>query len=510
MNKYCTLLLLSLLLVAGACNDGEVFEPEKETETEDSGGSSTTTTTISKETKLADRFALDAMSVYYLWIDDDDIKSAVETKLNPETCTDPISAVKEVRADEDRWTALYDDVSALTNSINGTETTMGQYMQVGTISSKEGAYFLLVCYVYPGSPAEKAGVKRGDIYISYNGADITDSNLEEAYYGTTTATYGLAHIEATDDGYSIKDDGTGVSLTPVKMYEDPVLCAKTFDVGGKKMGYLAYASFDMKSCDKLIETCKGFKDEGVSELVLDLRYNGGGYVFTEELLASMLAPAANVTAGDVYENEVYNALLTKYWGDTSTSYFSTSFSRTDSDDTTTDYSTADANIGLQKIYALVSGNTASASESILVGLMPYMDIEVIGTQTHGKFCTGAILTPDEVYTSTPDGIDGWGIYVMIGSYSDKDGNNPCRPDGLTPDISVSDAPFDGFQIGDENETMLKAALSAAGKSYAETRSLSRTPYLKTRALHGKTFGMRIGTRRMSITSRTNEYNVSDQ
>ncbi len=494
MNRFSTLLLLSLLLMAGACSDGEVFESKKQTETEDSGGSGTTTTTISEETKLADQFAIDALSVYYLWIDDDDIKSAVETKLNPETCTDPISAVKEVRSGEDRWTAMYDDVSALTNSLNGTETTMGQYMQVGTIGNKDGTYFLLVCYVYPGSPAEKAGVKRGDIYISYNGADITDSNLEEAYYGTTTATYGMAHIETTDDGgYRIKDDGTSVSLTPVVMYEDPVLCAKTFDVEGKKVGYLAYAGFDMASCSKLIETCKGFKSEGVSELVLDLRYNGGGYVFTEELLASMLAPEANVAAGDVYEKEVYNALLTKYWGDTSTSYFRTAFSRTDSDDATTDYSTADANIGLQKIYALVSDNTASASESIIVGLMPYMDIDVIGTQTHGKFCTGVILAPDDVYKSAPAAIEDWGIYVMIGSYSDKDGNNPCRPDGLTPDTAVSDAPFDGFQLGDENETMLKAALSAAGKSYTATRSLSRTPYLKTRALHGKTFGMRIRT-----------------
>ncbi len=503
MNRYCTLLLMSLLLAAGACNDGEVFEAKKQTDTGSGDSDSTTTATVSWETKIINQFAIDALGLYYLWIDDDDIKSAIETKLDPETCTDPISTVKEVRSSEDRWTALYDDVSVLTNSINGTQTTMGQYMQVGTIGNKDGVYFLVVCYVYPGSPAAKAGVKRGDIYISYNGADITDSNLKEAYYGTTAGTYGLAHIEVTDDGYRIKDDGTSVSLTPVEMYEDPVLCVKTFDVGGKKVGYLAYAGFDMKSCDKLIETCKGFKAEGVSELVLDLRYNGGGYVFTEELLASMLAPAANVAAGDVYEKEVYNALLTQYWGDTSTSYFRTAFSRTGSDDTTTDYSTADANIGLQKIYALVSSGTASAPESIIVGLLPYMDIEIIGKQTHGKFCTGTILGLDDLYNLVPVSLDNWGIYVMIGSYSDKDGNNPCRTDGLTPDTAVSDNPFDGFQLGDENETMLKTALSAAGKSYAATRSLSRTPYLKTRPLPSKTFGMRIGTRqpRMTATGR---------
>ncbi len=488
------MLLLSLLLVAGACSDGEVFESKKEsTPTTDNDNSSTTTPAISDEIKLADQFAIDALDVYYLWIDDSSIKSAIEAKLAPETCTDPISTIKEVRADEDRWTSLYDDASTLTNSLNGTKTTMGQYLQVGTISNQDGTYFLIVNYVYPGSPAEKAGVKRGDIYLSYNGADITDSNLEEAYYGNSVATYGLAHLESTSDGYIVKDDKTTVSITPTELYEDPVICTKTFDIDGKKVGYLAYTGFDMKSCSKLIETCKAFKSQGVSELVLDLRYNGGGYVFTEEILASMLAPEANVTAGDVYEKEVYNNLLTKYWGDTSTSYFSTTFSHTDDDEVKTNYSTKDANIGLQKIYALVSDNTASASESILVGLMPYMDIEVIGARTHGKFCTGMILTPEDVYKTAPEAIEDWGIYVMIGSYSDKDGNNPCRPDGLTPDVSVDDNPFDGYQLGDENETMLKAALSAAGKSYTATRSLSRAPYQKTRALHDRTFGMRIRT-----------------
>ena len=490
------MLLLSLLFVAGACSDGEVYETKKETPNTDNSKNQTTPT-ISNEIKLADQFAIDALDVYYLWIDDDDIKTAIDTRLAPDTCTNPIATIKEVRASEDRWTSLYDDASTLTSSLNGTKTTMGQYLQAGAISNQDGTYFLVVNYVYPGSPAEKAGVKRGDIYLTYNGADITDSNLEEAYYGNTAATYGLAHIEVATDGFYIKDDSTTVSLTPTELYEDPVICTKTFDVDGKKVGYLAYTGFDMKSCSKLIEVCKAFKAEGVSELVLDLRYNGGGYVFTEELLASMLAPQSNVAAGDVYEKEIYNDLLTKHWGDTSTSYFTTTFSHKDDDDVTTNYSTQDANIGLQKIYALVSDNTASAAESILVGLMPYMDIQIFGSQTHGKFCTGMILAPDDVYKSTPEAIDDWCIYVMIGSYSDRDGNNPCRPDGLTPDVTVSDNPFDGYQLGDENETMLKKALKAAGKSYTTsyttTRSLSRTPYQKTRAIHDRTFGMRIRT-----------------
>lgn len=491
MNKYGFIFLLSLVFALGACSDGEDYEPKDTPDINNNG--QTTTTTVSETTQYADQFAIDALETYYLWIDESGMQSAIEQNLSPQTCTDPISAVEKVRYSEDRWTALYDDVSSVTGSLNGTETTLGQYLQVGTISNQSGAYFFLVCYVYPDSPAEKAGIKRGDIYISYNGSDITDSNLEEAYYGTSAATYGLAHLEENDGTYQIVDDNKDVSLTPVEMYEDPVLCAKTFDVNGKKVGYLAYASFDFKSNDKLVETCKNFKSQGVSELVLDLRYNGGGYVTTEEALASMLAPESNVAAGDVYEKEVYNALLTKAWG-TEPSTFTTEFSYTDSDNKEVKFSTADANIGLDKVYALVSSGTASAAESIIVGLLPYMDIDIIGTQTHGKFCTGVVLEPDDVYKRAPAALDNWGIYVMIGSYSDKDGNNPCRPNGLTPDTEVSDNPVDGYQLGDENETMLKAALTAAGKSYTETRSLARTPHLKTKAIPGKTFGMRVETR----------------
>ena len=97
-----------------------------------------------------------------------------------------------------------------------------------------------------------------------------------------------------------------VSMQSVSMYEDPILMTKIFDCGGKKVGYLAYQSFTFESSLGLYEVCKEFKKEGISELILDMRYNGGGYVFTEEVLASMLAPEEEVKNGSVFETEVWN------------------------------------------------------------------------------------------------------------------------------------------------------------------------------------------------------------
>lgn len=279
------------------------------------------------------------------------------------------------------------------------------------------------------------------------------------------------------------------------MYEDPILLTKVFDCDGKKVGYLAYQSFTFESCLGLYEVCKEFKKEGVSELILDLRYNGGGYVFTEEVLASMLAPEEDVKNGSVFETEIWNDDYMAYYKEKGTdlnTYFRT--------DTTAVHNKKeykinmlDANIGLNKIYALVTENSASASEAILVGLLPYFrdNIEIIGQNTHGKYCTGIMYKGKDWYemivesvkdfsNKYPDFADwkkyigDWGIYVMISMYADKNGENPCMPNGLIPDLEADDLFEEPYPLGDEREAMLNVALQRAGKTDLESRVASRS------------------------------------
>ena len=497
-------LFLILLIVIAACSK-ESYEPTSSP----SEGNSTTdpTVTISEEIQRADEFAQDALSIYYLW--NKEIEDAINNQLDPETCTDPVATVKKIRynqggyksnQDEDRWTQLFEDITPFQESVEGVSTTNGMNLSVGSFSnSSPQSYFFIVNFVYADSPADKAGLKRGDIILSYKGKDITDSNLEEAYYGEQTAEYGLG--EWLNDG--IHDLETSVNLTSVKMYLDPIICNKTFEVGGKKVGYLMYESFDLNSCYKLINVCKQFKSEGVTELILDLRYNGGGYVFTENLLASMLVPEANVQAGNLYEQEIYNDVLTeafskRYGEDFNKTYFS--YNHEYGEKGKADYkiiSTNGANIGLTKIYAIVSSDTASASEALLVGLSPYIDIVIIGEQTHGKYCSGYILSVEDIYNTPPISISKWGIYVMVSTYADRNNKNIARPVGIVPNIEAKDTPWEGKAIGNEDETMLRAALQAAGKSYssvgvATTRSFEERPTIEIKMMHNKyKFGKRI-------------------
>ena len=421
-------------------------------------------------------FACNMVNAYYLWIDD--IKPEMDSW---DMDCDPMEKIKAVRYKDssgkeiDRWTQLTNDYKTFTSAVAGTSTTYGFDFNLYYYDSTRTTVCAVVTVVYDGSPAAKAGMKRGDCITKIAGKTMTPDNystiLKESFYGASSCTLTL-------------HGGGSVKMSPVSMYEDPVVTYRTFDCSGKKVGYLFYNAFTQKSYLRLIEACRYFKEEGVSELILDLRYNGGGFTTTEQALASMLAPEKDVLAGQILETSVYNSRLTEAWGNDAVP-FKTDFSFTTEDKETVSFSTAGANIGLKKIYALVTDASASASESLIGCLKPYIDIEVIGQKTLGKFCSGIIYSSNDWYEDVKDQLpssdynnglkyaDNWGIYVMIGRYADKNGETLCMPDGIEPGTMVEDNPMDGRQLGDPEESMLGIALAHAGYIPAATRSLRR-------------------------------------
>ena len=458
------------------------FQSCDKTDPDNGGGTEqpvTPTITVPADIRQADQFAIDLLSSYYLWTREisNDIK-----QLTPDTCKFPKAVVNKIRYHQgtkevDHWTSLTDDLSSYTNSVQGLGLTYGYDLQAGRIANKEGYYFLVVSYVVKDGPAEKAGLKRGDLIMSLDGKDITANNIYDAF-NTSKVKLGIAHL--TQDGHlgAVEKE---VELTAVDMWENPILLSKTFDVNGKKVGYLVYNSFDLNSAALLPDVFRQFKADGIKELILDLRYNGGGYAFTELELASMIAPPSVVAAEEIFQTEVYNSILTNAWKDDPDfqpdTRFTTKF-KMDSGDVHIDENVADANPGVEKLYVIVTGGSASASEGLIVGLMPYMPVTLIGKQTYGKYCAGYMLSPKQVYgeVSTFDysKITKWGMYVMVSKFADKNGNNSAQPDGIPVNIDVADNTMDGFQLGDEDETMLKEALKAAGKVF--TKSAPATGY----------------------------------
>lgn len=451
----------------------------------------------------AGNFAYDMMDSYYLW--KKEIKADL-TAWGNNVNVNPIDKVADIRyhtgsgdsrKDIDKWTQVTNDYESFVGDVSGVTTTYGYDFGLFWYDQSKRQLGAVVRYVYANSPAEAAGLKRGDVIISANNHKLMYDNNE------------YINVVYDDMLYSSSctlklDGGNEVTMTAIQMVENPVHIYKVLDNGEKKIGYLHYTSFTLESCPYLIEACKYFKSEGVKELILDLRYNGGGYVIAEELLISMLAPQANVAAGDLFAKEIYNAELTLQWGGSGESHFKTIHEWDEDGDDIPDhsYDTSDANIGLEKIYAIVTDGSASASEAIICCLKPFFgdNLKLIGEQTYGKYTAGYIIGADKYFQNIKDTYndpaiqqqynlsasdikeatdyanDGlqyahnWGIYVMYARYADRDGKTLSMPDGIPVDKKAMDNPQDGYQLGDPEETMLMIALKQAGFKVAATQS----------------------------------------
>lgn len=486
LKRYVWLLLAALLpLGFVACSDDEepTREPEIITPTDKEDDTSDQPEYYTFAEAYINQFCYDQMSYYYLWWKDIDVG---EWLLDD----DPIDKVNSILYEEDKWSAVIENIKPYTEPSTTTYGTFG-YELIYWVDKDDTSKVLgvIVEMVYPGSPAEKAGLKRGSVILKMDGKDLQRTQEE---YTKLRSSSSLNLTVYNPDTQATEE----VKLVSTDMYLDPVLYERIFDCGGKKVGYVFFNDYTFECIDRLLEVAQYFKKEGVAELILDLRYNGGGYVTTEEILASLLAPEANVKNGDLYQTYVYNdtdysKLLKEYYGDDYVNtYFRTKFEWTYSEKEYS-YDTSDANIGLNKIYALVSASTASASEATLVSLMPFLDVEVVGVKTGGKHCSGLMFEAEEYYQNCEDYLAGlkkkdttkyneyvekywkyysgwknyvgdWGLYIMINTYADKNGNNPCRPDGIIPDVEVKDNPLEPYPLGDDREALLREALTRAG------------------------------------------------
>lgn len=462
MNKYTHLFVL-LCLALG------LFSCRKENP-ENQGGSG------KAETYYINMFAFNTMNIYYLW--NEEIEAGLGNWKTNEP--DPIAKVQEIRykdsngKDIDKWTVLTDDFESFSSSVAGISTTYGFDYMLAYGDEARKSVVGVVTLTYADSPARKAGLKRGDIFVKVNGVSMTADNYAEVLTKQM--------IMSKECTLTLANGSTTTKMTAVNMYEDPVLLSKVFDCGSKKVGYLFYNSFTQDSYKRLLEEFRALKDEGIKELILDLRYNGGGFVTTEYAIASILAPYKEVLNGSIFETEVYNKIVGASM-DSKEVRFTTEFGYS-SNGKSVSYSTEGYNLGIDKLYVIMTGSSASASESLVTGLLPYMDIEIIGEQSYGKYCSGMILSgPDwfdfyksELTGEKPEGMgmsleefnkgkedaDNWGIYVMLSRYADKNGDTPCMPDGFVPKVQVQDVPYDGYQLGDPEETMLSIALRRAG------------------------------------------------
>ncbi len=345
----------------------------------------------------------------------------------------------------DRFSVLFNDYDALEAALQGTSKNNGVDYGLKYKSGSSTDIFGFVRYILPNSDASSKNIQRGDIFYAVDGISLTVDNYKQLL---ANETYTL-NLAAYDNG-NITPNGSSVSLTKTAYSENPVLIKNTHIVGTKKVGYLMYNGFYTNYKNELNDAFAYFQAEGITHLVLDLRYNSGGSVQVATELASMITGQFN--------NQTF---AQQQWNDKRMAYYNSSNSDALLNKFTSTLSNGNAinSLNLNKLYVLTSKSTASASELIINGLNPYIDVQLFGSVTTGKN-VGSVtlydsptfrkenLNPNHKYAMQPIVLK---IVNKIGFGEYSDGflpNNPFNEDYGNLGI-----------LGNSNEPLLNLALN---------------------------------------------------
>ena len=430
----------ALLLAFGflaACQDDDLIRPAPEALVEEE-----VTDTVSNDySQFADvnDWVYSVMQDLYYWSDG--------LPADPDKNQEPSAFFKNLQNGEDRFSVIVPDYKKLINSLNGVNREAGYEYMLSRESGSEDGVVALVLYVKANSPAANAGVKRGDVISSINGTKLNMVNYKELI-GKTSAdhTISFRRYSQEDGSYEQLPD---LYLNAVELAENPSHLDTVLSVGGRKIGYYVYNFFSPgtsgKEYDQEMEQIfADFKSQGIDELVLDLRYNSGGAISSATTLASLIGKGVD-DSFIFYENR-WNTRYQEYWE-----------SKSNGDQILRGrFKKLAANIGNNlssgKIYVIVGSRTASASELVVNGLKPYMEVFLIGEKTVGKN-VGSIPVDDK---ENPENTYGMLPIVMqiYNSQGFSDYSNGFEPDALVEEFKA--LPFK--PLGDVQEPLLARAV----------------------------------------------------
>lgn len=477
MKKYALLLLVFPLLFI-ACEDEDDFFFVGEVEVE--------------ANVAPQHFMWKAMNLWYYWqgevrdladtrfASEEEYLAFLEQHSNPESffyqiCNKHIELVGENNA-VDRFSFLEEDYRALTDGLSGAFKSNGLEFGLGLANTSD--VFGYVFYVAPSSDAATQPITRGDIFTRVDGQSLTLDNYEQLLFGNNdTYTLGMADIVSIDGRNTIVDNDKEVALTKTESQaEDPILIEKILDIGGRKIAYLMYNRFLASSNEALNAAFGRFKSNNVTDLVLDLRYNPGGNVNNSRLLASMIH---STDTKKVYIKRHYNDKLQPTFSEAQVVDFFAN---------TTGASSINS-LELNKVYIITTERTASASELIINGLSPHMNVVHIGNTTVGKneFSTTLVDDPGNrfVYNSQREEAinpqHSWGLQPLIGISENAVGFS-AYTEGLDPDIRLIEDLTNMGVLGDPNEPLLARAIQEiTGSGLARASRSSPSVQMPARA-----------------------------
>lgn len=316
-------------------------------------------------------------------------------------------------------------------------------------------YYSPTAYVNPGFSYQSYKDQFGNQaeYILYvSNKDIKSSFIKRGQWikilshTRTSISFCPAYLE--NDRFEYEKSEITLSLsTP---HKQSTVLIDTIYKGG--IGYMCYTEFDEVA--DLIPSLTKFKNQNISDLILDLRYNPGGYVKTCKYLANCIAPEN--AYGKIFQITRYNDIISKENViETGKPDLYDNFGFPTFNPTYDKGGCPIIDLNLSRVYVLTSSHTASASEAIILCLKPYMDVIQIGETTVGKG-VGSYTIYNKQFK--------YAIQPITMQYYNRSGETVTN-DGLVPDLYIADGYSESKKkMGEIDEPLLKAALSAITSS----------------------------------------------
>ena len=455
--------LCTLLLAAGCA--GSPTDP-------DTGSAPTASPEKTGEYAEVNRWMFNYLESHYLWnraaqqttprytLDYEDFLDDVLTQ---------VAAQDNINREDGHWEAgkrqyFYSYVARYRTGSQGRATRSGTQKTVSGYGFEQlfyanftsGTIALVVGAVHPEGPAAKAGLQRGDVITRIDGAAIQRNDLTarlNQFYNDEEGTLKLTLYDMNNG-----DETRIVEITAATYDDNPIFAHKVIALDdGRKAGYLFYNAFNLYYDTALCDRFAAFRTEGIDELILDLRYNGGGHVVSSVLLATLIAGApyqgqlfARTTFNEDRRNESHGLYRI---GEPQLS--------DNPGDTYAALGTALASaLELKRIYVLTTQSTASASELIINGLRGLgLEVRLIGETTNGKNVGMEGLS--RIFGSYQYEFSPITFYISNGK-GESDYSN-----GFAPDVEFSESDdiwhtneagvTCGTQPGDETYDLLTAA-----------------------------------------------------
>lgn len=335
---YFLPLILLLMLTYSACEKDEVTKPDdNEEEKEQQQDPQTNSLNVA---------FYDLMQEWYLWYDQ-------MPEIKPDSFSNPSSLLKAIRYKEDIWSYIT-TFQAFTQYYE-----QGAYIGYGFSYRWDETDSLRITFVFEDSPLAEENIQRGWVITRINGNEIQPADNINDILGNDEI--------GVENTFEFSKNGHTVTSTFAKeeISMNTVLMDTVLQANDKQVGYFVLKSFINKTPDELKAVFEDFASKKIDELVVDLRYNGGGTLQGSRILAEYILNDEDM--GKTFVKISHNDKKTE-------------------EDSLHVFSEDPLNIslGLERVYFITTQATASASEALINGLDPYLDVKLIGQATYGK------------------------------------------------------------------------------------------------------------------------------